>query len=92
MQACGAGNNPFLQTADDGSGRQRWSIVPAPNTAGQYYLINRGRPGGCGAYLGMLACAANNFQLLFGAGDDGALMHHLMIWHTGLAVICEFWV
>ena len=61
----------MLQTADDGSGRPRWAIVPVAGRAGQFYLINRGRPGTCGAFAGVPACATNNFQLTFGTGDNG---------------------
>ena len=70
-QPCGAGNAPLLQATDDGSGRQRWSIVPVPGVVGQYYIIGQGRPGGCGAFLGAPTCASGIYNLLLTPGDDG---------------------
>ncbi|KAK9863321.1 hypothetical protein WJX84_008258 [Apatococcus fuscideae] len=70
-QACGGSNQPILQTTDDGSGRQRYSLVEVPGVVGQYYIVNQGRPGGCGAYLGAPTCASGTYILGFGPGDDG---------------------
>ncbi len=71
-QACGAGNAPLLQATDDGSGKQRWSIVPVPGAVGQYYIVGQGRPfGGCGSFLGAPNCASGNYPLVLTTGDDG---------------------
>ncbi len=74
-QACGGTNVPDLYARDDGSGRQRWSLVPVAGVPGQYNIIANGRPGTCGSYLGLPACNPNNNGIQFVTGDDGETLY-----------------
>ena len=75
MQPCGGNDFPDLYNQDDGSGRQRFAVQAVPNRAGQYYIIALGRPGTCGSYLSVAACASPDVLVRFATGDDsGSLL------------------
>ena len=57
--------------ADDGTGTQRFSIVPVNGQAGQYYILAANR-GTCANVLGVQACTSANNLFGYVAGDDGA--------------------
>lgn len=72
MQACGGSTTATLAATDDGTGLERWSIVPVNGQAGQYYIIGAGRSA-CANVLGYSSCASSNLLNMFYPGDDGEL-------------------
>ena len=73
LQTCAGSIIPDLYTRDDGSGNQRFSLVPVAGAAGQYNVIGMGR-NGCANYLSLPSCASGGVQVQFVAGDDGEML------------------
>ncbi|KAK9863993.1 hypothetical protein WJX84_007490 [Apatococcus fuscideae] len=78
MQACGGSTTATLAATDDGTGLERWSIVPVNGQAGQYYIIGAGRSA-CANVLGYSSCASSNLLNMFYPGDDGTGLQRFTI-------------
>ncbi|KAK9858854.1 hypothetical protein WJX84_007502 [Apatococcus fuscideae] len=79
--ACGGAANAVLAATDDGSGAERFSIVPVNGQAGQYNIIAANR-GTCANVLSVQACTSNNFLAGYSAGDDGSGLQRWTIVQT----------
>ena len=64
---------------DDGSGRQRWRLIPVAGTTNQYNMvIQNGRPD-CGTLLSAPACTAAGTALGFNTVDSGSGLERYVI-------------